>query len=52
MNSYRWLSTRYQPLVLPGMVEIQARLLAYCKGHPLDTAINGTLVLFRELEDG
>ena len=52
MNSYRWLSTHYQPLVLPGTGEIQAHLLAYCKGHPLDTAIKGTLVLFEELEDG
>ena len=52
MNSYRWLSTRYQPLVLPGTVEIQVHLKAYCTEHPLDTAIKGTLVLFQELEDG
>lgn len=51
MNSYRWLSTRYQPLVLPDTVEIQAHLRTYCTEHPLDTALKGTLLLFEELED-
>ena len=50
MNSYRWLSTHYQPLVLPGKVEIQARLLTYCEEHPRDPAIKGALALFEELE--
>ena len=51
MNSYRWLSTRYQPLVLPDMDTIQERLKVYCTGHPFDTALKGTLLLFEELED-
>ena len=51
MNSYRWLSTHYQPLVLPGSTEIQAYLKSFCAGHPLDIALKGTLELFEELED-
>lgn len=51
MNSYRWLSTRYQPLVLPGNDVIQEHLTGYCSAHPLDTALKGTLLLFQELED-
>ena len=50
MNSYRWLNTHYQPLVLPDAVAIQARLTTFCVEHPDDTALKGTLVLFKELE--
>jgi hypothetical protein len=37
MNSYRWLSTHYQPLVLPDAAEIHEHLRRYCVEHPLDT---------------
>ena len=50
MISYQWLNTHYPPLVLPDAVEIQARLTTFCVDHPGDTALKGTLVLFKELE--
>lgn len=51
MNSYRWLSTRYQPLVLPEAHAIAEHLKTFCAEHPNDTVLKGTLALFKDLED-
>lgn len=51
MNSYRWLNTRYQPLVLPEAGAIAEHLKTFCVQHRNDTVLKGTLALFKDLED-
>lgn len=51
MNSYRWLNTRYQPLVLPEASAIAEHLKTFCVQQPNDTVLKGTLALFKDLED-
>ena len=51
MNSYRWLNTRYQPLVLPEASATAEHLKTFCVQHPNDTVLKGTLALFKDLED-
>lgn len=51
MNSYRWLDTHYQPLVLPEGNAIAEHLKTFCGQHPNDTVLKGTLALFKDLED-